>query len=357
MPASPQLETFTAGVETAVDVAAVERQLHELWQLAAESERDPSHRQVTRACLFNLVAVCETDADRDHATETISQLTVRHPCRAIVLLADARAPHSELGAAISAHCHLAGGGKQVCCEQIAIHAGGAGIAHLGAAVLPLLESDLPTVLWWPGNFLQHVDLFRRLIAVADRLIFDTSQWPDALESLGALARTIAAVRGCRFADLSWTRLGLWRRLAAEMFDEPHCRAELAQLASVEVLHGWGPGAALRARLYAGWIAGQLGWSVATAKARTRLNTRDDRDATSVGILAVTLRSAAATFTVRKNHGQRTATAHVEMPDICGLPRTRAFWPTDDASLLSQELDHPLRHSVYERALAMSAAMD
>ena len=38
MPDRAQLETFTAGVETAVDVAQIERQLHELWQLAAESE-------------------------------------------------------------------------------------------------------------------------------------------------------------------------------------------------------------------------------------------------------------------------------------------------------------------------------
>ena len=36
------LETFTAGTETAVDVARVERQLCELWQLASESEGDKS---------------------------------------------------------------------------------------------------------------------------------------------------------------------------------------------------------------------------------------------------------------------------------------------------------------------------
>ena len=104
-----QLETFAAGVETAVDVARIERQLHELWQLAsnssrqaAESEKDPSRRQITRASLFNLVAFCETDASRDHATETISALTSRHPCRAIVLLAQPNESRAELSASISA---------------------------------------------------------------------------------------------------------------------------------------------------------------------------------------------------------------------------------------------------------------
>src|SRR2546426_102514 len=85
------LETFTAGNETAVDVARIERQLHDLWQLAAESEKG----QITRASLFNLVAYTETDADRDHATEVVSTLTSRHPCRAIVLLCRASAPLAE----------------------------------------------------------------------------------------------------------------------------------------------------------------------------------------------------------------------------------------------------------------------
>jgi hypothetical protein len=85
MPASDQLETFTAGVETAVDVAQIERQLHELWQLAAESEKDPTQRQITRACLFNFIVLSETDAETAHASEVISTLTSHHPCRAIVL--------------------------------------------------------------------------------------------------------------------------------------------------------------------------------------------------------------------------------------------------------------------------------
>lgn len=353
MPDSSQLETFTAGVETAVDVAAIERQLHELWQLAAESECG----QITRACLFNLVAYCETDAARDHATEVISELTSRHPCRAIVLLAKPDELVSELSAAITAHCHLAGGGrKQVCCEQISIEAAGASVEHLASAVLPLLESDLPTVVWWQGNFLLRPAAFTRLGAVADRILFDTSRWDKPLESLAALAKTMEAMPRTNFADLSWTRLGLWRKLAAEMFDEPSCRSELAWLKSAEVVHGCGPGAGLRALLYASWVAAQLSWSPADAKKRIRLEAREDRDATPVGILSVTLRSDRATFTIRKNYGESTAVASVEMPDICGLPRKRAFWPTDDASLLSQELDHSQRHTVYERALAMAAVI-
>jgi hypothetical protein len=76
----------------------------------------------------------------------------------------------------------------------------------------------------------------------------------------------------------------------------------------------------------------------------------------VGILSVAIKTDDATFSIRKNHGERTASATVDMPHACGLPRKRAFWPADDASLLSQELDRPARDPVYEKALAIAVAV-
>ena len=61
--------------------------------------------------------------------------------------------------------------------------------------------------------------------------------------------------------------------------------------------------------------------------------------------------------VRKNHGERTATAVVNVPEACGLPRKRAFWPADDVSLLSLELDRSSKHEIYQRALALAAALE
>ncbi len=342
------LETFTAGNETAVDVVRIERQLRDLWQLAAESEKG----QITRASLFNLVAYTETEADRDHVTEVISTLTSRHPCRAIVLLAKPSEPVDELTASITAHCHLAGGGqKQVCCEQISMYASGKSVAHVAAAVLPLLESDLPAVLWWRGNLLEQPNTFRRLSGVSDRICFDSSAW--AVVDLAGLARTIAG-KWC--ADFSWTRLGLWRRLAAEAFEECHCRAMLPAIRSVNVEHGRGEGARLRAVLLGCWFAAQVGWSPDETRDRVELIARDADDAANVGILSFTMTGENFKVRVFKSHGERTATAVVNVPEACGLPRKHAFWPKDDASLLSQELDRSTPHKVYERSLALAAAI-
>jgi len=184
MSRSAELETFAAGVETVVDVAHVQRQLNDLWELASESKIASVHRSITRACLFNLVVYCESDGARDRAIHTISEITSRNPCRAIVLLAQPDTMETGLSASISAHCHLSGSDRtQVCCEQISINARGEGVKHLAGTLLPLLESDLPTHVWWQGNFLTQSDLFHKISTIADRIFFDTSEWGEAEQYL------------------------------------------------------------------------------------------------------------------------------------------------------------------------------
>jgi glucose-6-phosphate dehydrogenase assembly protein OpcA len=314
---------------TTVTVAQIERRLSELWE----------NEQIARACLFNLITYCETESDRQHVTEVIAQLTSRHPCRAIVLLARRQEKRDSLTAAISAHCHLAGGGnKQVCCEQISIEASGDSIAKLGTVVLPLLESDLPTVLWWRGDSLENA---ATLASVADRLIFQNTSWPPDV-----VLRLVEAHPGCAFTDLAWTRLDIWRKLIAESFD-----GQAAQtLESAEISFGRLPGARLRALLLAGWIAAQLKWSPAEATGRIRLAMKNE----DAGMIGIVLKSKSATFTVQKDFGERAAVAWVEMTNCCGLPRKQAFGASDDATLLALEFDRPARHTTYERALRLAA---
>jgi len=353
---SPAVETFAAGIETAVDVAAIEKELHELWHAVAETQPGSPERQIARASLFNFVVFCRTEAHRDHATQVLSTLTSYHPCRAMVLVVDPESPKPQLSAAISAHCHLAAERKQVCCEQITFHASGTDVENLSATVLPLLESDLPTVVWWQYNFLQSVVVFRQLVDAADQIIYDTSSWDAPENQFGALAEIIAARQHSKFADLSWTRLGLWRELAADFFDDPSCRAKLNSVRAVEIEHGCGPGAAVRAELLASWFAAQLQWPAAEALAKIRLTEREDRDVTAVGIISFVIRASDARFSVRKDHGELAASAVVEMPNVCSLPRKQAFRPADDASLLSQELDRASNPFIYERALRMASQL-
>ena len=346
---SGALDTFTAGTAAPVDVAQIERQLRALWQQGGQT--------VSRACLFNLVVWCESETDRDRAGATIGELTSRHPCRAIVLFAEPVRAESSLDASIAAHCHLAGGGrKQVCCEQISLHAGGAAVSQLAPTVLSLLEGDLPTVLWWRGNFLDRADQFARMRGVADRIVFDSAQWPEPECWLAMLAAEVHEPVACLFADLSWTRLTLWRKLTADCFDEPAIRAVLPQLRRVTVSHGDGAGARMRALLYAGWVAMELGWPPKIAMERVMFRKCSGHDVADVGIESVELEADGALVRLQKNFAEHTATAVATLPELCSLPRKQAFAPLTEAMLMSQEFDHVAPHATYARALMLAATL-
>jgi glucose-6-phosphate dehydrogenase assembly protein OpcA len=309
-----------------VDVAQIERQLRELWEQAGPD--------VTRASLFNLVAWCESTASRDAAVETINRITGRLPCRAIVVLAEPQAT-SELSATVTAYCQLAGGGRQqVCCEQISITAGGNRVPQVVSATLPLLEADLPTVVWWRGNPAAASPIF----ASADRVLFDSAQGNQFPTTLPA-----------KCADLNWTRLALWREMLADCFEDPLARAALPAMERLTIVHGCGPGAKLRAQLFAGWIRAQ-------SPVRVEFHCRQDGEATAVGLLSVELSGPAATVKLWKNFGERTASAQVTMPHVCSLPSKRAFRSVDEAALLARELEQPSPPQGYRQALAGVAVL-
>lgn len=356
------LETFAAGRDRYVDVDQVNRQLGELWQTAAGAADEPAAGLITRACMASLVVHTESETRRDRVTEIVRALTSRYPCRAIVLLAEPAAAGDTLTASITAHCHLAGGGgKQVCCEQVSLHATGGGVKRVRGAVLPLLESDLPVILWWDGNGPPRSGLFDQLRADADRIIFDSTGWDRAAgDAAGVLAELAGLLAGDerstrRYGDLSWTRLRIWRELTADLFDDPAAREHLDRLTRVTVTHGQGPGARLRAQLYGGWLARQLNWSAAETVARVSLVADNSPAGAGIGLMTIQLRNAEAMFEVRKEHDKRCAVTTVQLPRLCGLPTRRAFAAQEPATLIADELDRSSVSSIYREAVSQAAS--
>ena len=102
---------------------------------------------MTRIVLANLV-VASRLADAPRLDGVLDTLTTRYPCRAIVVLRTDE-PDRRVSAEVSALCHLpAPGLPQVCSERIVLRAGPRAVDLLPGAVRPLLETDLPFVLWW-----------------------------------------------------------------------------------------------------------------------------------------------------------------------------------------------------------------
>lgn len=245
--------------DVAVDPNAIEKNLAELWRASKEVQDDA----LTRAALWNVVAHTNSQPAQTQATEVLGRASAAVPQRTIVVRSDPAAP-ARIESWISANCHLIGGGKQVCSEEIAIVAGGDRIHRVPPIVNALLIPDMPVAVWWLGDLPnEHQEYVLALLEPADRLIVDSVNF-DSPEDL-MLVNRVSAKTTTTPADLNWVRLEEWRAATASIFDPPHMRARLESIRSVRVsaaTSGSGFfGESAEALLYAAWISAQLGHHV------------------------------------------------------------------------------------------------
>ena len=251
-------------------VAALERELARLRRVQSAHARELV-RPIARASVLNLIVYADREEHARRAARSVSDLALRHPSRAIVVLAD-RGPERERHEQhIEMHCQLPipDGARQVCYEQILVRATGEVDDRLASAIIPLLVPDLPVFLWWTGTPPLGSRSFADLLRLTDRLIVDSADFarPDkTLAVISELSRNAnPASRRKRFGltDLNWTRLTPWREIATAFFDVPSWRLFLDGITGLRVgfavdmdgrdIH---PSQAL---LLIGWLASRLGW--------------------------------------------------------------------------------------------------
>jgi glucose-6-phosphate dehydrogenase assembly protein OpcA len=262
-PATDSSDAFLSGQGIPVALANVDEELARLWGPAADREGGPDQERptVTRLVLANLV-VADLASDGSRTRELLELVARHYPCREI-MLRHSDDPAREVRAEVSAVCHLpAPGLPQVCSEQIILSAGPQTLDLLPGAVRPLLETDLPLVLWWVGDPRPHRALFLDLADESSRLILDQ---PDPQPDVDAL-RTALDLSVNRFGrDLVWFGITPWRELVAGFFDPPGAESALERLTSVRIEAVARPGDPTpRVALWlAAWLAGRLGWAPKT----------------------------------------------------------------------------------------------
>lgn len=244
------------GEDVKVNALTIEKRLADIWR--EEGEEDD--KAVTRAALWNVVAHTWNAEQQAFATGILGRASASVPQRTIVIRADPRGP-AELSSWISANCHLIGGGRQVCSEEVAIVAGGERVHHVPPLVASLLLPDMPVAVWWVGDLpSDHHAYAETLLDPADRLIVDSSHFnsPDDFALVARIAeRTITAP-----ADLNWARIDEWRAATAALFDPPAMREQLRAIRNVRVISGQAGvpvphlGALSEAVLYVSWLTAQ-----------------------------------------------------------------------------------------------------
>jgi glucose-6-phosphate dehydrogenase assembly protein OpcA len=237
---------------------SVEQIEHELGQLRMNEDGTLG----LRASVLNLMVVTD-EGSAESVTRSVSNIAGRYPSRAIVLISDPEAGETNLEFQLSAFCSVrGGGGAQVCAEQVTIHAEGPPAKHLESLAGPLLISDLPVFLWYPGPFSPSSVEFAGMATLADRIIIDSAAAGDCELSLREITDLLQKEETPAIGDLQWVQLSPWRALVSELFSSPERAGELERLRQVEILHA--PDGECRALLFVGWLASTLGWSLEDA---------------------------------------------------------------------------------------------
>lgn len=386
----------TAPVDAAVwgtPVAGIGGIEHELARL--RRSRGAHSRElgvpVARASVLNLVVFATRESHARRAARTIADLAIRHPSRAVVILAD-RERTAGIGD-LALFCRLAGSEatQQVSYEQVLIRAHGDADARLASAVIPLLLPDLPVFLWWTGTPPLQGAHFDALLGLADRLIVDSADFARPDRTLPAIAMVAQAGHG-RYGvtDFNWTRLTPWRDLVAQFFDVPAWRPFLDGVTGVRV--GFAVDADGReihpsqALLFAGWLASRLGWRAverlapseaggllfAMARAdggtepglgsglvRMRVRPRFERGMDEGDLSGLRIQATAAgreAEFVIKRIGETHAETSVVIDGAVVVARVVALRRPEVSDLLGEELTIARSDSIYEGALATLVAL-
>jgi hypothetical protein len=216
-----------------VSIGAVENELARLRGTLAEEGELPQQRT---SVMTHIAWVPENWLDA--AERTLEGMAERHPSRTVLLVPS---PDAEPGldAELSVRC-FALGESAVCGEVIQLRLRGSRAFAPASIVLPLLISDLPVFLRWRGAPPFRETQFEQLVDVADRLVVDSSEWPEL--RFAELAEVFDRVV---VSDIAWSRTDGWRIALAARWPE---------IADQEI-EVRGPRA--EAALLRGWLAARL----------------------------------------------------------------------------------------------------
>jgi glucose-6-phosphate dehydrogenase assembly protein OpcA len=176
------------------------------------------------------------------AEDVLAGLAERHPSRTIVLVP---VPDEEDGleADVAVESFNASEGRQICTETIRIRLKGNRAEVPASVVQPLFLPDLPTFLRWRGVPEFGSAPFESLVDVVDRLIVDSTEWPDLPASYASLAGIFDRIV---VSDIAWARTSRWRTQLASLWPG------IADVKKIRVT-----GTAAQAHLLAGWLRSRL----------------------------------------------------------------------------------------------------
>ena len=171
-----------------------------------------------------------------------AHLDVPLPLRASLLLVPRPDDPDGLDAQLSIRCFPIGD-RAVCGEVIELALRGNRASAPASIALPLLISDLPVFCRWRGQPDWDSTELEQLVGIVDRLIVDSTEWPDLPSAYRRLAELFSRVV---VSDIAWERTERWRPLLASLWPE------ISEVRTMRV-HG----TSAQGHLLAGWLRSRL----------------------------------------------------------------------------------------------------
>lgn len=224
-----------------VSVAEIEGQLARMRDESAEQGAQPT----LRTSVMTHIAWAPADWQA-RAEETLAGMAERHPSRTLLLVPKPDEPDG-LDALVSLRCFPIGD-RAICGEVIELTLRGTRATAPASIALPLLISDLPVFLRWRGEPDWGSSELEQLLGIIDRLVVDSTEWPELPRGYGPLAELFDRVA---VSDIAWDRTERWRSLLASLWPE------IADVATIRV-HG----TEAQGHLLAGWLRSRLGHDLA-----------------------------------------------------------------------------------------------
>jgi glucose-6-phosphate dehydrogenase assembly protein OpcA len=226
-----------------VSIAQIERELARLRAETSEEGAQPNLRTSVMTHIAWAPPEWQTAAE-----ETLAGMAERHPSRTLLLVPRPDEPDG-IDAQLSIRCFPVGE-RAICGEVIELKLRGNRSLAPASIVLPLLISDLPVFCRWRGRPEWDSPEFAQLVGIVDRLIVDSTEWPDLPDAYARLAERFDDVV---VSDIAWERTERWRSLLASLWPG------IAEVRAIRV-HG----TAAQGHLLAGWLRSRLAHPVELA---------------------------------------------------------------------------------------------
>lgn len=300
-----------------------------------------------------------------------------NPCRVIALCAVA-GEDEGVTAQVSAYCPIQKQSRSslICCEYITLKGTETALERVGTLINSLLIGGLPKFLWWKATPDQNQSLFNQLAAASSCVIVDSSRFSDPDTELLKVQSWIE--QGINIADLDWRRLAAWQELTAEAFDPPERRESLQAVDQVTI--DYEKGSSTQALMFLGWLASRLRWHPISRQLeggdydlqRIKFMTEDQRpvEAELAAIpTADTGEVAGDLIDLRLNSTDPDADCCTVLcsetmgcmrmeagggAQSCRIQQVSSLADQKAEELLSQQLRHWGRDSLYEESLAVTA---